>query len=88
MKWNPDHKCANTVPLNVVEELWQLVCGKDASKAILTEPDEDSGDDLMAISVNAVQGIESCTTVRVDRLLSVLMRLLLARCGSVDMPLS
>jgi hypothetical protein len=67
MKWNPDHKCANTVPLNVVEELWQMVSGKDASEAVLTEPDEDFGDDLMAISVNAVQGTKSCTTVRVIR---------------------
>jgi hypothetical protein len=67
MKWNPDHKCANTVPLNVVEELWQMVSGKDASEVVLTEPDEDSGDDLMAISVNAVQGTKSCTTVRVIR---------------------
>jgi hypothetical protein len=25
MKWNPSHKCAASVPLHVVEELWQLV---------------------------------------------------------------
>jgi hypothetical protein len=67
MKWNPNHKCANTVPLNVVEELWQMVSRKDASEAVLTEPDEDSGDDLMAISVNVVQGTKSCITVRVIR---------------------
>jgi hypothetical protein len=27
MKWNPGHKCANSVSLHVVEELWQMICG-------------------------------------------------------------
>jgi len=65
MKWQPRHKCAAIVSLNMVEELWQLVQngGKENSQLTVDE-ESDSGDDLMALSIHAVQGTDSPKTVR------------------------
>lgn len=63
MKWNPGHKCANTVSLHVVEEMWQMVQG-DASSDDHNDNSEDSDEDLMALSVDAIQGTEAGKTVR------------------------
>ena len=56
MKWQPGHKCAASVSLNMVEELWQLVQGDSGTKSQLAmEEESDSGDDLMALSIHVVQ---------------------------------
>jgi hypothetical protein len=47
----------------VVEELWQMLQGDEPEEQCLPEED-DSGDDLISLSVNAVQGIDSTNTVR------------------------
>jgi len=55
LKWGSQHKCPESVALNVVEELWQMISQDD----VLAEPsqeDSDSGEDLMALSDQAVQG--------------------------------
>lgn len=64
MKWGPGHKCANSVPLQAVEELWQLLQGDEEIAEVQSKNGDDSGEDLMTISVNAVQGTESGKTVR------------------------
>jgi len=56
------HKCSNSISLHVVEELWQMLQGDEPEEQV--ELDEDSGDDLMALSVHAVQGTDSNKTVR------------------------
>lgn len=56
------HKCSNFVSLHVVEELWQMLQGDEPEEQV--ELDEDSGDDLMALSVHPVQGTDSNKTVR------------------------
>ena len=50
----------------MVEELWQLVQseGKDNSQ-LNVEDESDSGDDLMALSIHAVQGTDSPKTMRI-----------------------
>ena len=64
MKWSPGHKCYNTVALHVVEELWQMVHGGDINSEEPDEKSEDSDEDLMVISVDAVQGTEVGKTIR------------------------
>ena len=64
-KWNLAHKCATTVALNLVEELWQLLPEEDAISQ--SEPDKhssDSGEDLMKLSLSAVQGTDCHQTIR------------------------
>lgn len=54
-KWNPTHKCSTTVPLNVVEELWQLILEEEADMiADQDKQSSDSGEDLMELSLSAV----------------------------------
>ena len=65
MKWNPSHKCAASVPLHVVEELWQLVHdSEDENPMSLKNTSSDSEEDLCAISLAAVNGVEALKTVR------------------------
>lgn len=65
MKWGPNHKCSTSVSLHVVEELWQLAYGDEDPMTQSTEQDQGSGDDLMAISIQAVQGTKTSKTMRV-----------------------
>ena len=56
-KWSPNHKCSNTVSLNLVEELWQLLSEEEDTQS----PDQarhntDSGEDLMELSLSAIEG--------------------------------
>lgn len=63
LRWGPTHKCSSTIPLHVVEELWQVlenVVPLDTPQS----PPEDSGDDLMTLSVHAVLGIEPPQTIK------------------------
>lgn len=55
MKWGPNnHKCSTSVSLQV-EELWQPVCGDVEDQPVCTnDQHSDSGDDLMAISTQAM----------------------------------
>jgi hypothetical protein len=62
LRWGPTHKCSTNVPLHVAEELWQLLDTSGTQEHIL-EPTKESSDDLMTLSVNAVQGIEAPQTV-------------------------
>ena len=65
MKWNPSHKCAASVPLHVVEELWQLIHdSEDENHLSHKNTISDSEEDLCAISLAAVNGVEALKTVR------------------------
>lgn len=44
MKWNPGHKCANSVSLHVVEELWQMLQGDEETQENPSKNDDDSGE--------------------------------------------
>lgn len=59
-KWNPNHKCSTTVSLNLVEELWQLIDNSDDQD----QHNSNSGEDLMQLSLLAVQGTDAVQTVR------------------------
>jgi hypothetical protein len=61
--WNPAHQCSATVPLHIVEELWQLLETDEAPVENKTTS-EDSRDNLMVLSVHAVQGTEAPQIVK------------------------
>lgn len=65
MKWAPNHKCAPTVAIHVVEELWQLLQEAEPSSPQHLDNESDSGDDLMSLYVHAVNGTEAPKTMRV-----------------------
>lgn len=63
LKWGPTHKCISTIPLHVVEELWQVLDPYVTTKAT-SHIQDDSGDDLMILSVHALQGTEALQTMK------------------------
>jgi hypothetical protein len=65
VKWGPTHKCAPTVALHVVEELWQLFEDPETIPVVSAEQDTDSGDELMSISIHAVNGCEATKTIKI-----------------------
>ena len=65
IKWGPTHKFAPQVALHVVEELWQLLQVPGAMSKSLGDSDSDSGEELMALSLYAVHGIDAPRTIRV-----------------------
>jgi hypothetical protein len=62
LRWSQTHKCSTTVPLHMVEELWQLVSPSDSVDEQQSLQDE-SNQDLMVLSVNAVLSTEALETV-------------------------
>jgi len=71
-KWHPGHKCQN-VSLHALEELWEFLSDDPVEKqgpVQAEEEEEDSGEDLMAISVQAVRGTDSETTIRLRGFIS------------------
>lgn len=80
LKWGSGHQCPEYVPLNVVEEIWQMLT-IDESQATLQE-ESDSGDDLMALSVYAAHGTSGGKTIRLQGHIQQLPALLLVDSGS------
>jgi hypothetical protein len=66
-RWGPQHSCPESVPLHVVEELWQLVSDKEEQLSKSAgNSDSDSGEELMAISFQAANGTYSGKTVKLE----------------------
>jgi len=61
IKWGPQHKCPDSVSLNVVEELWQMLAEE---VMVFEKEDSDSGDDPMALSAAAIEGTNSGKTIK------------------------
>jgi len=51
--------------LHVVEELWQILQDPNTIPALPIDQDNDSGDDLMSISVHAMNGCEAARTIKI-----------------------
>ncbi|WVZ83964.1 hypothetical protein U9M48_031050 [Paspalum notatum var. saurae] len=72
LKWNPSHQCASTVPTHMVEELWQIlqepaICSNldnVQTESYPESPECESAEDLMAISLHAVDGREAPKTIK------------------------
>jgi hypothetical protein len=59
-KWFPGHKCANTVQLHTIEEVFDLL-NLDESSEVIQEPTEQL---MMAISGTTWKGDQAATTIR------------------------
>jgi hypothetical protein len=66
-KWVFGHKCAPTVQLHVVQELWELLYEEDSVAATpeLSDCSDDSAQLCVCISQAAVEGVESPKSMRV-----------------------
>lgn len=60
-KWGPQHKCAASVPLHMVEEVWQLLSDQEP---VLVSSSESDDDELMALSEHALKGISAPYTLK------------------------
>jgi hypothetical protein len=70
-KWSPQHKCPTAISLHAMEELWNCFSdGNESESQLHHQEDSDSGEDLMAISVQAIHGIEGSKTIRLKGHLS------------------
>jgi hypothetical protein len=63
LHWSTTHKCSDTVPLHVVEELWQLLDQPDSQDNSPVSPDQ-SPKDLLVLSFHAVHGTEAPETIK------------------------
>lgn len=63
-RWSQEHKCAPTVQLHVVEELWEMVDEEDWTSQKREDEASVLEADLMSISKEAVQGSEHLRTFR------------------------
>ena len=53
-KWGHGHKCPPTVSLHAMEEVWQFLAEGDSDQHVSESDDQDSGEELMAISIQAL----------------------------------
>lgn len=63
-KWSPSHKCAATVSLHAMEEVWQVLNEDSHPSLKQDEEEEESDNELMAISLQAMRGVEGARTIR------------------------
>lgn len=63
-KWGPQHKCPTSVPLNMIEEVWQLMAEPMEASSHAPTVHSDSDDELMAISAPALGGTTSSKTFK------------------------
>ena len=65
-KWSPGHRC-QVVSLYAMEEVWEFLFDEHEPGEIQeqVEDENDSGEDLMALLVQAVKGTKGVRTVRI-----------------------
>lgn len=80
LKWESTHQCPESVPLSVVEEVWQMLKVDDHLDS--HPEDSDSGDDLMAISAQAVGGTSDGKTIKLKCHISKFLVVVLVDSGS------
>lgn len=62
-KWSHGHKCPPSISLHAMEEVWQFLSDDNPETPVSEGDDQESRDDLMAISLQAIQGIEGSQTI-------------------------
>jgi hypothetical protein len=81
-KWHRGHKCAESIQLNVIQEVWDLL----ESKAPYSPPDQQSDvqseQAFMAISEAAISGSEGPRTLKIKGLIQGIEVLMLIDSGS------
>lgn len=80
-KWNPSHTCS-TVSVNAMEEGRQLLSEDNSSHPSQEFEESNSGDDLMALSSQALNGTEGSKTIRLRGFISGQEAFMLVDSGS------
>ena len=84
-RWGRDHKCANSVQLNVVQELMEaLHTDSEVSSDPATTPEEEEEVNLLAISQQALNGTESRKSIRLKGWIQGTELLMLVDSGSTN----
>jgi hypothetical protein len=81
-KWGPQHTCPPQVSINAIEEIWKWVADESIPQPV--QEDSDFGDDLMALSLQALNGIEGVKTIRLRGHLADKEMFMLVDSGSTD----
>ena len=82
-KWGPGHKC-QTVSLHAMEEVWEFLTDDQSELQEQVDEENDSGEDLMEISVQAMKGTEGMRTVRLRGFLAGQEVFMLVDSGSTN----
>lgn len=80
LKWGSAHQCPDSVPLSVVEEIWQMLSLDDHNNTHSEE--SDSGDDLVAVSDQAIKGTSGGKTIKLQASIPQFPALILVDSGS------
>ena len=80
-KWGPQHKCQASIPLHLVEEVWQLLAESPSASAAQSESDDDD-DELLALSEHAVRGTTAAHTLKFSAFVQNLPSIILVDSGS------
>jgi hypothetical protein len=64
-RWGHTHRCSTSVPLHLVEEMWELAIeGEEVVEETEGNTVEPAGENVLAISLDAVSGGEGNKTIR------------------------
>jgi hypothetical protein len=80
-KWHKGHKCADSVQLNVVQEIWDLL-EPESPRSQLSDEDTTAEQVFMAISEAVVSGIETPWTLKIKGTIQQIEILILLDSGS------
>ena len=67
-----------------MEEVWEFVTEDQSDQQVQAEEENDSGEDLMAISVQAMKGTQGVKTIRLRGFLAEQEVFMLVDSGSTD----
>lgn len=56
-KWNKNHKCPNQIPLHILEEILEVMNIEDMDGEEPEQEDESSEEEILALSLAAIEGI-------------------------------
>lgn len=82
-KWGPRHKC-QSMSLHAMEEVWEFLSDEQSKMQVQIDEENDSGEDLIAILVQAMKGTEGIRTVRLRGFLAGQEVFMLVDSGSTN----
>lgn len=79
-KWGRNHRCPTTVPLHVLEELWDAINSPEHSDG--EDLNTSSDEEILSLSVEALEGFQGKKTIRLQGLVHKQEVLILIDSGS------
>jgi hypothetical protein len=81
--WGHTHCCSTSVPLHLVEEMWELaIKGEESVDEVTDHSDDLARESILAISMDVVWGSEGNKTIRLWALVHCQQVLVLVDSGS------